>query len=73
MQYRNIDIYALDEVAAGLKELKNQMIFVGGAVVSLYTDDEVANEIRPTEDIDLTINLLNYKNWTQMQERLGVN
>lgn len=71
MQYRNIDIYALDEVAAGLKELKNQMIFVGGAVVSLYTDDEVANEIRPTEDIDLTINLLNYKNWTQMQERLS--
>src|SRR5690606_22198234 len=70
-QYTNIDIYALEEVAAGLKELKNQMIFVGGAVVSLYADDEVANEIRPTEDIDITINVLNYKNRTQMQERLA--
>lgn len=47
------------------------MVFVGGAVVSLYTDDPSANEIRPTADVDLTIDLLNYADWVQMQERLA--
>lgn len=36
------------------------MVFIGGAVVSLYTDDSAADEIRPTSDIDMTINLANY-------------
>lgn len=47
------------------------MVFVGGAVVSLYTDDPAADEIRPTGDVDLTINLLNFADWAQMQQRLG--
>ena len=47
------------------------MVFVGGAVVSLYTDDPAADEIRPTGDVDMTINLLNYSDWVKMQERLA--
>ncbi|WNM19487.1 nucleotidyl transferase AbiEii/AbiGii toxin family protein [Flavobacterium capsici] len=47
------------------------MVFVGGAVISLYTDDAAAEEIRPTSDIDMTINLANYAEWAQMQERLA--
>ena len=42
-----------------------------GLFVSVYTDDPSADEIRPTADVDLTINLLNYADWVQMQERLA--
>lgn len=65
----NIDIVA--EVAQGLKELKNKMVFVGGAIISLYSDDIGSDEIRPTEDVDLTIKLLNYSEWTRLEVRLN--
>jgi hypothetical protein len=71
MENRTINIGVVAEVAQALCELKSQMIFIGGAVVSLYADDPAADEIRPTADIDLTINLLNYKDWTRMQQRLA--
>lgn len=71
MENRTINIAVVAEVARALKELKNQMVFIGGAVVSLYADDPVADEIRPTSDIDMTINLMNFSNWTKMQERLA--
>jgi len=47
------------------------MVFVGGAVVSLYTDDPAADEIRPTADIDLTVILMNFNEWAQMQDELA--
>jgi hypothetical protein len=47
------------------------MVFVGGAVISLYTDDPAADEIRPTQDIDMTINLHGFGAWAKMQERLS--
>lgn len=71
MKNRIINIATVAEVATALKELKDKMIFVGGAVVSLYVDDPSSNEIRPTADVDLTINLLNYADWAHMQERLA--
>ena len=71
MKNRTINIGVVAEVAQALKELKGQMIFVGGAVVSLYADDPAADEIRPTSDIDMTVNLLNYKDWAKIQKRLS--
>ncbi len=46
------------------------MVFIGGAVISLYTDDEAADEIRPTVDIDMTIQLSGFNEWAKIQERL---
>lgn len=71
MENRTINIAVVAEVAQALKELKTQMVFIGGAVVSLYADDPVADEIRPTADIDMTINLMNFSNWAKMQGRLA--
>jgi len=71
MENRTINIAVVAEVAQALRELKNQMVFIGGAVVSLYADDPAADEIRPTSDIDMTINLMNFSNWVRMQERLA--
>lgn len=71
MHNRIINIDLVAQVANGLQELKEKMVFVGGAVISLYTDDPAADEIRPTSDIDMTIDLANYAEWAQMQERLA--
>lgn len=38
MENKIINIAIVAEVAEALKDLRNQMVFVGGAVVSLYTD-----------------------------------
>ncbi len=71
MENRTINISVVAEVAQALKDLKSQVVFVGGAVVSLYTDDPAADEIRPTADIDMTLNIVNLSYWTQIQEKLS--
>lgn len=66
-----INIALVKDVANALKELKEIMVFVGGATISLYTDDPAAQEIRPTSDIDMTVKLVpNYASWVKMNERL---
>lgn len=65
-----VDIQSLVHVALGLKELREKVVFVGGAVINLYNDDIAAEEIRPTEDIDLTLQLDSYFEWTTIEERL---
>jgi predicted nucleotidyltransferase len=71
MENRTINIGVVAEVAQALKDLKDQMVFVGGAVVSLYADDPAADEIRPTADIDMTLNVVNLSNWSVLQEKLA--
>lgn len=71
MENRTINIAVVAEVAQGLKDFKNQMVFVGGAVVSLYSDDSAADEIRPTADVDMTLNVVNLTNWEHIQEKLS--
>lgn len=65
-----IDIQSLLNVALGLEELRQKVVFVGGAVINLYNDDLASEEIRPTEDIDMTLKSNNYFEWTTIQERL---
>lgn len=71
MHNKIINLALVAQVAQGLQELRDKMVFIGGAVISLYTDDAAAEEIRPTSDIDMTINLANYAEWAKMQERLA--
>ena len=49
-----INRLATVKVAKALGELCDEVVFVGGAMVSLYIDDPHAEDIRPTKDIDLT-------------------
>lgn len=71
MENRVINLDVVAEVAEALKDLKDNVVFVGGAVVSLYTDDPAADEIRPTQDIDMTLNIVNLTHWSHIQEKLG--
>ncbi|WP_291856977.1 nucleotidyl transferase AbiEii/AbiGii toxin family protein [Marinilabilia sp.] len=71
MKNRTINIGVVAEVARILKDFKDHVVFVGGAVVSLYADDPAADEIRPTQDIDMTLNIINLSNWADIQDKLA--
>ena len=71
MENRTINLAVVAEIAEALKSYNNKMVFVGGAVVSLYTDDPAADEIRPTADVDMTLNVVNLSDWSIIQEELG--
>ena len=70
MENRIINIGVVAEIAAALKDLKQEMVFVGGAIISLYTDDPASDEIRPTQDIDMTLNIINLAHFNQLQQKL---
>ena len=71
MENKIINIAVVAEIAEVLKDIKQDMVFVGGAVISLYTDDPAADEIRPTQDVDMTINILNLGHWEEVQKKLS--
>ena len=57
MKNRTINLGVVAEIANALGDLNESIVFVGGAVVSVYADDDAADEVRPTQDIDLTLKL----------------
>ncbi len=63
------NIIRIKAVYNALEELANEVIFIGGAVVSLYAD-RPASETRPTDDVDILIELLNYKDFAAVEEKL---
>ena len=60
----------LQTVASGLGDLRDEMVFVGGAVAELYADDPASSDIRPTQDVDCTIELSSYRKHTELEEEL---
>lgn len=51
------NIIMLQAVARGLGDLKDKMVFVGGAVAELYASNPDVADIRTTLDIDCVIEL----------------
>jgi len=64
------NIAMLQTVAAGLGELKNEMVFVGGSVAELYVDNPAASDIRPTLDVDCVIELSSKSAHARLEEAL---
>jgi len=64
------NITMLQTVADGLKELIDEIVFVGGAVAELYANDPASSDIRPTQDVDCTIELSSYKEHAELEEDL---
>lgn len=62
-------IVRIKAVNNALQELRNYVVFVGGATISLYADRPVL-EVRPTADIDVIFEILNYKQRQQLEEWL---
>lgn len=47
----------IKRVAEALGDLNEEVIYVGGATVSLYINDPAAEDVRPTKDIDLSLSI----------------
>jgi predicted nucleotidyltransferase len=64
-----VRIKAVNQV---LKGLDQDFVFVGGATVSLYaTDAALATEVRPTDDVDVVVELAGYRGYSGLDEKLG--
>jgi len=65
-----INRLATIKIAKALGELNREVVFVGGAMVSLYIDDPSAEDIRPTKDIDLTFQVTTVSQLEALREAL---
>lgn len=53
-----INLKVISKIAKALGELNDRVVYVGGAIVSLYINDPAAEDIRPTKDIDISLEIL---------------
>ena len=58
MKNTRINLGVIQKVAKALGELNDRVVYVGGAIVSLYINDPAAEDIRPTKDIDISLEIL---------------
>jgi predicted nucleotidyltransferase len=59
----------MKSVYHSLGELREKVVFVGGATVSLYVDSKT-EEIRPTDDIDIVVEIYNHQEYAALDEQL---
>jgi predicted nucleotidyltransferase len=64
-----INILRIKAVSNALEALNQKIVFVGGATISLYPDRTVF-EVRPTDDVDVLIEILNYNDRSILEEKL---
>ena len=63
-----VRIKAVYNALAGLDEI---IAFVGGATVSLYADQPEQVDVRPTDDIDILVEIGSYSHYARIQEKLA--
>lgn len=63
------NIVRIKAISRALTELGDRFAFVGGATVSLYSD-RPNFEIRPTDDVDVIVEILSYADHTQLDAQL---
>lgn len=63
------NIVRIKAVANALADLKEKVVFVGGATISLYPDRPVF-EVRPTDDVDVIIEIVSYNDRAKLEAKL---
>ena len=67
---KHLYVSRIKNVADRLGTLRDEVVFVGGAVVALYADDPAAAEVRPTEDIDIVVKILTRAGFSTFEEQI---
>lgn len=57
-------------IANALGELNEYVVYVGGAVVSFYIDDPAADDVRPTKDIDIVLEIASLVELEEVRTKL---
>jgi predicted nucleotidyltransferase len=63
------NVTRIKAVSNALGPLKNDVVFVGGATVSLYADRR-AIEVRPTDDVDIVVEIATRHEYAELEEQL---
>jgi len=66
----HINIVRIRAVANILSDFREQIVFVGGATVILYASRPELTTIRPTDDVDIVIELLTTGEFYLLQDKL---
>jgi predicted nucleotidyltransferase len=65
-----INLGVIGIIATALGELNERVVYVGGAVVSLYINDPAAEDVRPTKDIDISLKIASIGELEEIRESL---
>lgn len=57
-------------VARGLRELKERVVFIGGATVDMYITSSAGDPLRATDDVDCVIAITSRVAFAQLEEKL---
>lgn len=60
----------LELAATALEKLPDELVFVGGATVELWATDDAAPEFRPTEDVDVIVEIATRTAYYRFEDRL---
>lgn len=63
------NITRIKAVYNALSVLQDAVVFVGGATVSLYAERRT-EEVRPTDDVDVLIELWSYRDYSEVEQQL---
>ncbi len=58
------------KIASALDELNSVVVYVGGAVVSLYVNNPSAEDVRPTKDLDISLEIVSLAELEKLRETL---
>lgn len=64
------NVQRIKAVSRALQGLQQPVVFVGGATVSLYAPALAASEVRPTDDVDVVVELASYADYGLLEEKL---
>lgn len=69
MENHNINVLRIQAVNTLLEDLSKEVVYVGGATVSLYSD-RAGNDFRPTQDVDILVEVSSTGDYLALQEKL---
>ena len=74
MNNKVVNRNAIIKVAKSLGELNKNVVYVGGTVVGLYANDPAADDVRPTKDVDIIVEIstaLELENLREQLKKIG--
>ncbi len=70
LKNNTINLEVIRKIAGALGAMNEQVVFVGGATVSLYINDPAADDVRPTKDVDISLAIASLGELEVIREQL---
>lgn len=67
---QNENIAMLEEVAEALGDLREEIVFVGGATTAFYVDDPASPSPTPSDDVDCVVEIASKQDYEKLEAKL---